>query len=305
MWVFFLSKHGNLGVTKPVGSVEREVERKRLNFVSSILMTGSDIQLTLGIAYIITTLSQVQIMDLYHLHMVFDIVSFVGVSNTAALVTWRFCLTIIDDPDENLKGHNRMGISRFWRESRYRATFLFVALYLALLILLGIRLNDWAPDTAPGRCYFSHLVTSPSSSHPGLDQVYISVTGSWLIVVILAGVFAGVKRRRFVLTLSSLHFPLHLYMTIALRQANQGKFEGEVKHENEWDFGQTTAVLLLGIALVELVTKGIEFWNFESEAAKNGMSRLISERSLPEIEEARKIPSNASPKLGPQSGARS
>ncbi|OGM42476.1 hypothetical protein ABOM_008316 [Aspergillus bombycis] len=246
-WVFFLTTHGNMDITYPEGSMQREIERKRLEFVSNILMIGSDIQSTLGISYMVTVFSQAQIMDTYHLHLVFDIVSFVGVSNTAALVCWRFCRAKIEasDTTPHPKG-TRDRISYF--HGRYRATFGFTILYLALLILLCVRLDEWAPNKAPGRCYFSHLVTSPSASHPGADQVYVAVTGSWLIVVILASVFSGVRGRRWILILSSFHFPLHLYMAIALRQANQGKFEGETKHENEWDFGQTTAVVLLGIA---------------------------------------------------------
>ena len=170
-------------------------------------------------------------MDTYHLHLVFDIASFVGVSNTAALVCWRYCRVKIDEPDMKLQNKPNVRIS--WFNGRYRAVYIFVALYLALTILLGIRLNEWAPDQEPGRCYYSTLVTDPSDSHPAADKYYVGFTSAWLIVVVLASVFAGVKRRRTILVLSSLHFPLHLYMTIALRQANQGKFEGETSHENE------------------------------------------------------------------------
>lgn len=59
-------------------------------------------------------------------------------------------------------------------------------------------------------------------------------------------------------------------MTIALRIANEGKFEGEMKHENEWDFGQTTAVVLLGIAVVEFLKKGKQYYDFETYVMKHG-----------------------------------
>ncbi|KAB8265130.1 hypothetical protein BDV32DRAFT_145156 [Aspergillus pseudonomiae] len=281
-WVFFLTTHGNMDITYPEGSMQREIERKRLEFVSNILMIGSDIQSTLGISYMVTVFSQAQIMDTYHLHLVFDIVSFVGVSNTAALVCWRFCRAKIDASTSHSKGP-RERVSYF--HNRYRATFIFIILYLALLILLCVRLGEWAPNTAPGRCYFSHLVTGPSASHPGSDQIYVAVTGSWLIIVILAGVFMGVRGRRGILILSSLHFPLHLYMAIALRQANQGKFEGEIKHENEWDFGQTTAVVLLGIAVVELLTKGKKYYDFETHVRKHGILPDEGDRSSRKDEE--------------------
>ncbi|KAL3474307.1 hypothetical protein BJX99DRAFT_182819 [Aspergillus californicus] len=279
-WVFFLTTHGNMDITHPEGSIKREIEKKRLDFVSNILMIGSDIQSTLGIAYMITTFSQAHIIDTYHLHLVFDIVSLVGVSNTAAFVCWRFCRAKIDlasdsDSDSDSKTHRPSRKSlrdRFSHPSgRYRGTFIFATLYAALIILLCIRLADWDPNKAPGRCYFSHLVTSPHASHPGDDQIYVSITGSWLIAILLASIFLGVNRRRGILILAALHFPLHLYMAITLRLANQGKFEGETKHENEWDFGQTTAVVLLGIALVELVGEGKKYYDFETFVTKHGV----------------------------------
>ncbi|KAF9883902.1 hypothetical protein FE257_002696 [Aspergillus nanangensis] len=268
IWVFFLTKHGNMDIIHPEGSAEREVERKRMDFVSNILMVGSDFQSTLGIAYLVTVFSQSMLMDTYHLHLVFDIASFVGVSNTAALVCWRYCRAKIEEPDMKFQSKRRPRIN--WFDRRYRATYIFVTLYLALTILLGIRLNEWAPNQKPGRCYYSTLVTSPSSSHPTADKYYVGFTSAWLMTVVLASVFAGVKRRRIILVLSSLHFPLHLYMTIALRQANQYKFEGE-EHENDWDFGQTTAVILLAIAIVELLNKGKEYYDFERYVTKHGV----------------------------------
>ncbi|OGE57789.1 hypothetical protein PENARI_c001G06330 [Penicillium arizonense] len=273
-----------MDITHPEGSIEREVERKRLDFVSKILMVGSDFQSTLGIAYLVTTFAQVSIMDTYHLHLVFDIASFVGVSNTAALVCWRYCRAKIDEPD--MKLHHEHNIRISWFNNRYRAVYIFVALYLALTILLGIRLNEWAPHQEPGRCYYSTLVTDPSDSHPTADKYYVGFTSAWLIIVVLASVFAGVKRRRTILVLSSLHFPLHLYMTIALRQANQGKLEGKTSHENEWDFGQTTAVMLLVITLVELLQKGKEYYDFESHVAKHGVPPSANYRAIQRDEEA-------------------
>jgi hypothetical protein len=281
-----------MDITHPEGSIGRVVERKRMEFVMDILMVGSDFQTTLGIAYMITTFAQVRvltipfpmkffgfadmsllshqgmIMDTYHLHLVFDISSFVGVSNTAALVCWRYCRAKISEPDAKSRGL-RERVS--WFDRRYRAAYIFLALYLALTIWLELRLDEWAPNKEPGRCYHSHLVTSPSASHPAADKIYVAFTSAWLMLVVLSSVFAGVGKRRAILILCALHFPLHLYMAIALRQANHGKFEGETNNENEWDFGQTTAVLLLGIAVVELVTKGKEYYDFETHVAKHGV----------------------------------
>lgn len=272
-WVFFLTTHGNIDITHPEGTPKREIEHKRLDFVSNILMIGSDIQTTLGIAYMVTVFSQAMIMDTYHLHVVFDIVSFVGVSNTAALVCWRFCRAKLEGSDTSMNSHpksKRESARKFYWNDRSRAAFLFTALYIALTILLCVRLHEWAPDTAPGRCYYTHLVTSVTASHPGADETYVGTTASWLVVVLLFSIFGGVRLRRGILILSYLQFPLHLYMTLALRIANEGKFEGEMKHENEWDFGQTTAVVLLGIAVVEFLKKGKEYYDFETYVVKHG-----------------------------------
>lgn len=288
--MFFLTTHGNIDLTHPEGTPKREIEHKRLDFVSNILMIGSDIQTTLGIAYMVTVFSQAQIMDTYHLHVVFDIVSFVGVSNTAALVCWKFCRAKLDPSDTSIsppsKSKRDSLRSLYWND-RSRAAFLFTALYIALTILLCIRLHEWAPDTAPGRCYYTHLVTSLTASHPGADETYVSTTASWLVANLLFSIFGGVRLRRGILVLSYLQFPLHLYMTIALRIANEGKFEGEMKHENEWDFGQTTAIVLLGIAVVEFLKKGKEYYDFETYVMKHGaVPSAESVRSQSRDEEA-------------------
>jgi hypothetical protein len=58
-------------------------------------------------------------------------------------------------------------------------------------------------------------------------------------------------------------------MALALRSANQGKLQGH-RYENQWDFGQTTAVVLLAIAARELFNKGLEFFFFEKDLRKRG-----------------------------------
>lgn len=41
-------------------------------------MIGNDIQMLLGISYMLSVLTSAGSIDTYHLHLVFDIVSFVG-----------------------------------------------------------------------------------------------------------------------------------------------------------------------------------------------------------------------------------
>lgn len=59
-------------------SIEHAIEQKRLECVSDILMVGNDIQMVIGTSYMISTFSNTDTIDTYHLHLVFDIVSFVG-----------------------------------------------------------------------------------------------------------------------------------------------------------------------------------------------------------------------------------
>lgn len=101
LWVFFFSRHGRLDVRHEEGSAEHAIETKRLEAVSDILMIGNDIQMmtgpfspaglrvllvvavsltrfSAGIALMITAFVVSKNIDLYHLHMIYDTVSFVG-----------------------------------------------------------------------------------------------------------------------------------------------------------------------------------------------------------------------------------
>lgn len=154
---------------------------------------------------------------------------------------------------------------------RHRATYLFGVMFLALTILLCLRLNEWDVDARPGRCYYSHLVTAGGyGSHPLADKIYVGVTAAWMLLAIGMAAFMGVRWRKWILRSAFLQFPVHLYMAIALRSENQGRLAGDERDENGWDFGQTTAVLLLGAAFEELVRKGSDYWKFERAARQGG-----------------------------------
>lgn len=66
-------------------------------------------------------------------------------------------------------------------------------------------------------------------------------------------------------------------MALALRTANQGELEGGIP-ENTWDFGQTTAVVLLVMAARELITKGLEFFLFERDLKRGVVSKSKNRR---------------------------
>ncbi|KAL6804432.1 hypothetical protein J3E68DRAFT_393376 [Trichoderma sp. SZMC 28012] len=276
LWAFFFSQSGFFDGNHPRGSIESAIEQKRLECVSDILMVGNDIQMVIGTSYMISVFALGTSIDTYHLHLVFDIVSFVGVSSAAALVCWTYCNVRLhrSAAPKDLSTHLLSRYFTILRSAhftpRHRATYLFAVLYLALTILLCISLDNWAPDSEPGRCYFTHLVTTPTAGHPSADKIYVSITASWMILVMLAAAFSGARWRHSILILAFLQFPVHLYMTIALRSANQGKLEGDA-YENYWDFGQTTAVVLFAMALRELLDKVFEFYFFERDLRKRGV----------------------------------
>jgi hypothetical protein len=61
---------------------------------------------------------------------------------------------------------------------------LFVILYLAFVIVFGMNLKQWDENT-PGRCYYTHAVATPSSSHPYVDKIYVSITCLYFLGSIL------------------------------------------------------------------------------------------------------------------------
>lgn len=87
-----------------------------------------------------------------------------------------------------------------------------------------------------------------------------------------SAIFFNTKLRKVILAAAFLQFPVHLYMMIALRTANQGWLGGSGENsaqsensEDKWDFGQTASVLLLGVSVNEFLSKGWEFYKSERE----------------------------------------
>lgn len=181
------------------------------------------------------------------------------------MVCWTFCAQKLDD-NKRLTARQH----KTFFTPRHRVTYMFAAMFLALTIMLCVWLDDWSPDREPGRCYHAQLVTLSAATHPTADKVYVAITAIWMLIAMASAIFLNARRRRWVLISAFLQFPVHLYMALALRSANQGKLEGEGGNENSWDFGQTTAVVLLVLAAVELYRKGREYVEFEREARRTG-----------------------------------
>ena len=216
--------------------------------------------------------------------------SFSSVSSAAALVCWSFCAARLPGVFTKYHPHHPTGVQRVSRWTpRHRVTYVFACLFLALTILLEVRLNEWedaetSEEPKPGRCYYTHGISSPSAGHPWTDKTYVGITAGWLLVVMASTIFGRSERRKIILILSFLQYPVHLYMMIALRTANQDHLGGE-EGENGWDFGQTTAILLLGVTINELISKSLGFRREARELSKEaGAYRSLPDRIAAEEE---------------------
>jgi hypothetical protein len=172
----------------------------------------------------------------------------ISVSNCAAI----FCAISIS------------GDAQSKRLSRFLSIALFAALYLAFVIVFGVRLNQWDYKTTR-MCYNTKATSHSTDAHPWADRVYLGITCSFFYVALSGALmFEAVplnpmtssveeemnERSTVVLTLVMLQFPVHLYFVIALRATNQSLLQGG-SEESSWGFGQTVAMVMLGGTLIE------------------------------------------------------
>ncbi|KAK7920238.1 hypothetical protein PG985_008260 [Apiospora marii] len=266
-WIVILSKKGHLHLHHhPEGSDEHERRRKRIEFLSDVVNIGNDLQVLLGIALMITAWTKRKELGLYHLRLVFDTVSFVGVSSIAVLVCLAFCQKMLNRSTSRLS-------------SRYLTVYGFAIFFIALAITFVIRLAAWQEDGKLGECYNTVGASHRFASHPGSDQAYVLITALWVLIAIGMAVFGGSKVLMLVLVFAMLEYPVHLYFMIAIRHANQPLLEG-TEDEDRWDFGQTTAMLLLGLAYLEFATKAWKYrkWTMEWKKNKDNLIPLSSRK---------------------------
>ncbi|KAH8878545.1 hypothetical protein GQ53DRAFT_850177 [Thozetella sp. PMI_491] len=260
IWVVLLSKRGRMAAQHEEGTVDHELDVKRAQVVSEILMVGNGIQMALGTALVITALSHGQGLDLYHMHLIYDTASFVGISNCAAVVCWNYVKTRFT-PNE----HQPSKRFRFAHYTEHRGTWLYAVLLLAFTVFFAIQLNEWDLESEElGHCFITSWTSAPGASQPATTKSYVAITAGWLLLTMFGTVFCAGRWRRTLLALSVLQFPLHLYVATALKLNNQAHLDGE-ESENGWDFGQTTALVLLIGTLIELVRRIFKYREFEKE----------------------------------------
>ena len=151
-----------------------------------------------------------------------------------------------------------------WRTGRKISIYMFSLLYLAYAIIVCQRLGNWSEDDENAKCYNTPLVTSSTASHPRADIIYVAVTAGFLLVLIGSSLASTQRTAQFILVLALGQLPVHVYMVGALRTSNQGLLEGG--DENEWDFGQTVATVLLGMTISELGEGLREYWHLHRKA---------------------------------------
>jgi hypothetical protein len=163
------------------------------------------------------------------------------------------------------------------RISRVWLVGLWGVFFLTYTILFGKRLQSWEYNT-PGHCYNAHLLAGSTAQHPHVDNLYIGIT-CWCLFASLCGVgdyliygrpsqqrekfqrrmplafssvFSSFNMKFTMLYLAFLQFPLHAYSVIMLRISNESLLtSGNV--EQEWGFGQVSAMVLLAPNLIGLI----------------------------------------------------
>jgi hypothetical protein len=175
-------------------------------------------------------------------------------------MVWAFITGRLKGSRSRFSNQNRLS-------GRHIALYIYAALFLALTILLGVRLGEW-DENEDGRCYETHLVTEPSANHPGSDKIYVGISAAWLLLCIIFAVIGESKHIKTVLILALLQYPLHIYFMVVVRTANMDRLDGE-ESENDWRFGQTVAVLLLIVTLKEVIRGFKDYFKHEKKVQEH------------------------------------
>ncbi|KAH7078018.1 hypothetical protein BKA63DRAFT_509505 [Paraphoma chrysanthemicola] len=256
---------------------------RRLELANRILLAGNDTQTFTGTALLISALVQSNTLSLYHMHIIYDTISLVVISNCAASI----CIF----GEGKSKGYIRLVLISVW-------AVLFVAYFSIFLA----RLSDWDLQV-PFHCYNTSKTASSGDPHPNVDYAYVIVTfffiGATFIyavslalrtqfrttsvikklndfvdsristnpstlsqnimslyfdVLTLSPLLGGpaTELQRFILSVAMLQCPLHIYSIFALRASNE-KLLDEGNSERQWGFGQVAAMVLLGNNILQIV----------------------------------------------------
>ncbi|EEA25802.1 hypothetical protein PMAA_068960 [Talaromyces marneffei ATCC 18224] len=140
-------------------------------------------------------MAQYRSLSLYHYHVIYDIVNLTGISVCAGLI-------------------NVIGTKTAHNRDRLFLVIIFICLYLAFVVIFGIRLQMW-DDNLPGRCYYANRVLSLGYYHSLGDRVYLALTCAYFF---LSLIFCGLVALG---TMPLIHeYPVLEFLT-AQQQENQ------------------------------------------------------------------------------------
>lgn len=177
---------------------------------------------------------------------------------------------------KNIKGELEPVTNASRRRTRLGAILVYLTMHLVFSVRLIINLGTW-DNSKTGKCYEGHFISGNHANNDSvIDKVYVLLTALALSVSLLAMIIyliimdveerQGIIKPRLVATYrgtkikvitlmgfvsSFTLFPLHLYMTIALRFTNQALSTGS--NENQWSFGQSLSVIMLLVTCRECI----------------------------------------------------
>ncbi|KAK6815658.1 hypothetical protein PG987_016662 [Apiospora arundinis] len=170
----------------------------KIGLIDRVLRTIGDTQLLNGISLLIGALIQHQSLGLYHLHIVYDVVNFTGVSAAAAVTT-------------TFKRPDGFFFSGF-------LISVYSGLYLAFTILFGMKLQMW-DESISGQCYNTSRMSTPGAAHPYVDSIYLGFTALYLFASLLMCRFvAPVTSTTIVERLGQLKSPIFPFMASIVRR---------------------------------------------------------------------------------------
>ncbi|KAH8790757.1 hypothetical protein BGZ57DRAFT_949359 [Hyaloscypha finlandica] len=263
---------------------------KLLTTTKTLLQTNSDVQAVTGIALLISALAQMNTLAFYHLRLVYDTASFVAISTTAAIVC-------------SLDPQTSSGIIRCC------LVFLWFGIYLIYTgVFLG-KLTSWDiatrgrcynPDMAGGSFILVSWAETPGWAH---GVFYVGITYAYMCLSVFAAglityrarakrlqsisTFKEMQRKRgwkvtcpfMILFAAYFLYPVHTQSIISLRTANESLLTSG-NTEQEWGFGQVSAILLLApnLAGILVAVKDYRNWHERQENHSNEQHGLLETR---------------------------
>ncbi|KAL7783636.1 hypothetical protein V8C37DRAFT_396903 [Trichoderma ceciliae] len=259
--------------------------------IDAILLTISDTQTMNGLGLVIAGLIQHKTLTLYHLHILYDTVNFTAISICASLVNiygqdhgkkrWtRFSLLAIfigtylsfsilfgnrlQDWNDTLPGrcYNTRLIAVATNSHPYVDTiYLGITCLYCLILLLACIIYHWL---------LPRLETS-DGSQPFLVTTFhkwLELQSTFLNTVLPFPWNIGLPQNieeiaPAIVIIAMIQYPLHLYMVVGLRAANEARLSGD--SENAWGFGQIVALITAFSTVLECL-RGIS--DYYREVAK-------------------------------------